>query len=151
MKYQIIIIIVIIIKRLPWKKSVSTLPGDTSRVPSHSREKLLFSRNQRCIRRIQLPCSEAKRKALWPKYTVQNMKHPADNLERHVGAWDFQTLPFPPYTMHYGLRYVELLQEKLQQHIEIRKSTFVMQDGEPCRRSKVATEFVHQNRVQGRE
>ena len=41
-----------------------------------------------------------------------------------------------------GPKYVELLKEKLTLHMHVNGCTISMQDGAPCHRSKVATEFL---------
>ena len=44
-------------------------------------------------------------------------------------------------------RYVEMLQEKLKLHMEIHNCTVFMQDGAPCHKSKVMSEFLSQQRI----
>ena len=53
----------------------------------------------------------------------------------------------PPNTTMNGLRYVELLKEKLKLHMDLHKCTIFMQDGAPCHRSKVATDFLKKNKI----
>ena len=53
----------------------------------------------------------------------------------------------PPNTTMNGPRYVELLKEKLKLHMDIHKCTIFMQDGAPCHRPKVATDFLKKNKI----
>ena len=42
---------------------------------------------------------------------------------------------------------MELLKEKLKLPMDINKCTIFMQDGAPCHRSKVATDFLKKNKI----
>ena len=65
-----------------------------------------------------------------------------------LGCPDAAGLYFiPPNTAMNGPKYVELLKEKLKLHMYIHGCTIFMQDGAPCHRSKVATEFLKKNEI----
>ena len=52
-----------------------------------------------------------------------------------------------PNTTMNGPKCVELLKEKLKLHMDIHDCMLFMQDGAPCYRSKVVTEFLKKNKV----
>ena len=47
-----------------------------------------------------------------------------------------------------GQKYVDLLKDKLELHVAIHKCKIFMQDGAPCHRSKIVTEFLKSKKVQ---
>ena len=47
-----------------------------------------------------------------------------------------------------GARYVDLLREKLERHMNIHKCTIFMHDGAPCHRSKTVTQFLESKKIQ---
>ena len=55
--------------------------------------------------------------------------------------------PFCDLEQPTTIRYVELLAEKLKIYVAVRNCTIFMQDGAPCRRSKVAKTFLAENRI----
>ena len=79
------------------------------------------------------------------KHIVATMKHPP-----HQMIWGAMSCRgaaglyfIPPNTTMNRPWYVELLKEKLKLHIH--DCTIFMQDGVPCHRSKVVTEFLKKN------
>ena len=46
-----------------------------------------------------------------------------------------------------GIKYVQLLKEKLKLHVHVHGCTIFTQDGAPCHRLKVATEFRKKNEI----
>ena len=46
-----------------------------------------------------------------------------------------------------GIKYVQLLKEKLKLHVHVHGCTIFTQDGAPCHRLKVATEFREKNEI----
>ena len=83
------------------------------------------------------------------KYTAATMKHPPSQMIwGAMSCFGPSGLYFiPPNTTMNGPRYVELLKEKLKLHMDIHKCTISMQDGAPCHRSKVATDFLKKNKI----
>ena len=83
------------------------------------------------------------------KYTVQTMKHPPSQMI--WGAMSFNGRAglyfLPPNTTMNGIKYVNLLEEKLILHMNIHSCTVFMQDGAPCHRSKVVKEFHNKNKI----
>ena len=53
----------------------------------------------------------------------------------------------PPNTTVSGPRHVEVLKEKLNLHRDSHKCTMFIQDGAPCHRSKVVTDFPKKNNI----
>ena len=53
----------------------------------------------------------------------------------------------PSNTTINGPTYVELLREKLKLHMHVHGCTIFLQDGALCHRSKVATEFLRENKI----
>ena len=47
-----------------------------------------------------------------------------------------------------GQKYVNLLKNKLEQHIAIHKCKMSMKDGAPCHRSKIVTQFLKSKKIQ---
>ena len=50
--------------------------------------------------------------------------------------------PPPPGTTMNGKKYVNLLEEKLELHMQVHQCTIFMLDGAPCHRSKLASAFL---------
>ena len=53
----------------------------------------------------------------------------------------------PPKTSMNGQKYLELLKEKLQFHMQVHDCDVFMQDGAPCHRSKIVTNFLRKNHI----
>ena len=116
---------------------------------SQSGEKSFSPMNQHynsssLARHVQRP----KGKRFDKKYTIQTMKHPPSQV-----IWGAMLCHgtaglyfLPPNTTMNRPRYVEMLQ-KLKLHMEIHNCTVFMQDGTPCHRSKVVSEFLRQQRI----
>jgi len=73
------------------------------------------------------------------KYAVATMKHPPNQMIwGGMSCFGAAGLYFiPPNTTLNGLRYAQLLKEKLKLHMDIQKCTIFMQDGAPCHRFKM--------------
>ena len=84
------------------------------------------------------------------RYTTQTMKHPPS-----VMIWGGMFvngtagLFFLPLGMTMnGQKYVDLLKDKLELHMAIHKCKIFMQDGTPCHRSKIVTQFLKSKKIQ---
>ena len=87
------------------------------------------------------------------KYTVSTMKHPPppppsqmiwEAMSQHgIGGLYF----LPSGTTMNGEKYVQLLSDKLQLHMQVRRCNIFMQDGAPCHRSKLVTNFLKKKKV----
>ena len=98
-----------------------------------------------CKRHVRRPVG----KRFDEKYTAATMKHlPSQMIWGAMSCFGPSGLYFiPPNTTMNGPRYLELLKEKLKLHMDIHKCTIFMQDGTPCHRSKVATDFLKKNNI----
>ena len=83
------------------------------------------------------------------RYTVATMKHPPS-----VMIWGAMSSNgtaglffLPKGTTMNGVRYLEMLQEKLQLHMVFHKCTTFMQDGAPCHRSKIVSKFLKKKKI----
>ncbi|CAM1330816.1 Uncharacterised protein at_DN1629 [Pycnogonum litorale] len=54
----------------------------------------------------------------------------------------------PSGTTMNGQKYVDLLKNKLELHMAIHKCKIIMQDGAPCHRSKIVTQFLKSKKIQ---
>ena len=54
----------------------------------------------------------------------------------------------PPGMTINGQKYVDLLKDKLELHMAIHKCKIFMQDGAPCHRSKIVTQFLKSKKIQ---
>lgn len=84
------------------------------------------------------------------RYTTQTMKHPPS-----VMIWGGMSVNgtaglyfLPPGTTMNGTKYVDLLNEKLELHMDIHNCTVFMHDGAPCHRSKTVTQFLKSKKIQ---
>ena len=83
------------------------------------------------------------------KYTMATMKHPPSQM-----VWGAMSCNgtaghyfLTPGTTMNGQKYVELLKDKLEMHMEIHNCTTFMHDGAPCHRSKIVTEFLRKQKI----
>ena len=90
------------------------------------------------------------RKRFDERYTTQTMKHPPS-----VMIWDGMSVNetaelffLPPQTTMNGQKYIDLLKDKLELHMAIHKCKILMQDGAPCHRSKIVTQFLKSKKIQ---
>ena len=78
------------------------------------------------------------------KYTVSTIKHPLRQImwgamsQHGIGGLFF----LPHGTTMNGEKYVQLLSDKLQLHMQVHRCNILMQDGAPCHRSKLVTIFL---------
>ena len=78
------------------------------------------------------------------KYTVSTMKHPpkpddlGEILKHGINGLFF----LPSGTTINGEKYVQLLSNKLQLHMQVHRCNIFMQDGAPCHRAKMVTNFL---------
>ena len=78
------------------------------------------------------------------KYTVSTMKHPPSQMiwgamsQHEISGLFF----LPSGTTMNGEKYVQLLSDKLQLHMQVHRCNIFMQDGAPCHRSKLVTNFL---------
>ena len=83
------------------------------------------------------------------RYTVSTMKHPLSQMVwgafSKSGTAGLKFLP--PGTAMNGSRYVDLLKEKLEMHMNIHRCTVFMHDGAPCHRLKVVKQFLFEKGV----
>ena len=83
------------------------------------------------------------------KNTVSTMKHPPSQMiwgtmsQHGIGGLFF----LPSGTTINGEKYVQLLSDKLQLHMQVQKCNIFMQDGAPCHRSKLVTNFLKKKKV----
>ena len=83
------------------------------------------------------------------KYTVSTMKHPPSQMiwgamsQHGIGGLFF----LPSRTTMNGEKYVQLLSDKLQLHMQVHRCNILMQDGAPCHRSKLVTNFLKKKKV----
>ena len=83
------------------------------------------------------------------KYTVSTMKHPPSQMiwgamsQHGIGGLFF----LPSGTTMNGEKYAQLLSDKLQLHMHVHKCNIFMQDGAPCHRSKLVTNFLKKKKV----
>ena len=83
------------------------------------------------------------------RYTIPTVKHPPSQM-----AWGAMSrngiaalsVP-PPGTTMNGPKYVQMLSEKLQLHLQVHNCQIFMQDGAPCHRSKVEKNFLDNNNI----
>ena len=76
------------------------------------------------------------------------MKHPPSKMIWGVMCRGAAGLYFlPPNTTMNGPKYVELLKEKLNLHIDVHDCTIFVQNGASCHRSKVATDVLKKNKI----
>ena len=54
----------------------------------------------------------------------------------------------PPGTTMNGQKYVDLLKDKLELHMATHKCKIFMQNGAPCHRSKIVTQFFKSKKIQ---
>ena len=78
------------------------------------------------------------------KYTVSTMKQPPSQMiwgamsQHGIGGLFF----LPSGTTMNSKKYVQLLSDKLQLHMQVHRCNIFMQDGAPCHRSKMVTNFL---------
>ena len=83
------------------------------------------------------------------RYTIQTMKHPPS-----VMIWGGMSLNgtaglffLPTGTTMNGQRYLDLLKNKLELHMAVHNCTVFMQDGAPCHRAKIVTQFLKSKKI----
>lgn len=85
-----------------------------------------------------------------PRYVVQTMKHPAKQMiwgsMSSQGRGGLFFLPIG--TTMNGKTYLNMLQEKLNIHMGIHRTPILMQDGAPCHRAKIVSEWLRMNSVE---
>lgn len=92
------------------------------------------------VRHIRRPKGERYN----PRYIVQTMKHPLKQMiwgcmsSRGRGGLFF----LPRDTNMNGITYLNLLKDKLEQHMNIHYVNTFMHDGAPCHRSKIVTQWL---------
>ncbi|KAK6173376.1 hypothetical protein SNE40_016841 [Patella caerulea] len=83
------------------------------------------------------------------RFTVPTMKHPPSIMVwgafSSCGTAGLYFLP-KGQTMN-GQRYEKLLEEKLLLHMEVHKCSIFMQDGAPCHRSKLVSDFLKKKKI----
>ena len=83
------------------------------------------------------------------KYTVSTIKHPPSQMiwgamsQHGIGGLFF----LPSGTTINGEKYVQLLSDNLQLHMQVHRCNIFMQDGAPCHRSKLVTNFLKKKKV----
>ena len=53
----------------------------------------------------------------------------------------------PPGTIINGQKYLDLLKNKLELHMAVHKCSVFMQDGAPCHRAKIVTQFLKAQKI----
>ena len=83
------------------------------------------------------------------RYTQQTVKHPPSIMVWGGMSAKGNTGLFflPPKTTMNGQKYLELLKEKLQFHMQFHNCDIFMQDGAPYHRSKIVTNFLMKNDI----
>ena len=83
------------------------------------------------------------------KYTVSTMKHaPSQMIWGAMSQLGIGGLFFlPSETTMNGEKYVQLLSDKLQLHMQVHRCNIFMQDGAPCHRSKLVKNFLKKKKV----
>ena len=83
------------------------------------------------------------------RYTVQTMKHPPSVMIWGVMSFTETAGPFflPNGTTMNGQKYVDLLKDKLELHMNVHNCKIFMQDGAPCHRSKIVSEFLKEKKI----
>ncbi len=83
------------------------------------------------------------------RYTQQTVKHPPSIMVWGGMSAKGNTGLFflPPRTTMNGQKYLELLREKLQFHLQVHNRDIFMQDGAPCHCSKIVTDFLKKNKI----
>ena len=83
------------------------------------------------------------------RYTTQTTKHPAS-----VMIWGGMSVNgtaglffLPPGTTMNDQKYVDLLKDKLKLYMAIHKCKIFMQDGAPCHRCKIVTQFLKSKKI----
>jgi len=84
------------------------------------------------------------------RYTIPTMKHPPSQM-----IWGAMSKSgtaglyfLPPKTTMNGAKYLELLRQKVQLHMEVHRCTIFMHDGAPCHRSKIVTDYLASQNIQ---
>ena len=83
------------------------------------------------------------------KYMVSTMKHPPSQMiwgamsQHGIGGLFF----LPSGTTMNGEKCGQLLSDKLQLHMQVHRCNIFMQDGAPCHRSKLVTNFLKKVKV----
>ena len=83
------------------------------------------------------------------KYMVSTMKHPPSQMiwgaisQHGIGGLFF----LPCGTTMNDEKYVQLLSDKLQLHMQVHRCNIFMQDGASCHRSKLVTTFLKKKKV----
>ena len=82
------------------------------------------------------------------RYTVATMEHsPSQMIWGAMScSWTAGLYFLPPNTIMNGCRYVDLLQEKLEFHMNVHKCSIFMQGGAPCHRAMV-TNFLREKNI----
>ena len=83
------------------------------------------------------------------RYTQQSMKHPPSVMIWGAMSWKGNAGLFflPKGTTMNGDRYLDLLKEKLQLHMEVHECSIFMQDGASCHRSRIVSDFLRREGV----
>ena len=83
------------------------------------------------------------------RYTIQIMKQPPS-----VMIWGGMSINetaglffLPPGTTMNGQKYLDLLKNKLELHMAVHKCSVFMQDGAPCHRAKIVTQFLKAQKI----
>ena len=84
------------------------------------------------------------------KYTQQTMKH-----SPKIMIWGAMSVKgtaglffLTPETTMNGAKYLELLKNKLQLHMNVHECTIFMQDGAPCHKAKIVRNFLKSKKIQ---
>ena len=83
------------------------------------------------------------------RYTIPTVKHPPSQMvwgamsKNVVAALSF----LPQGTTMNEPKYMQMLSEKLELHLQVHNCQIFMQDGAPCHRSKIAKNFLDSNNI----
>ena len=83
------------------------------------------------------------------RYIKQTVKHPPSIMVWGGMSSKGNTGLFflPPKSTMNGQKYLELLQAKLKFHMQVHNCEIFMQDGAPCHRCKIVTDFLKRNKI----
>ena len=83
------------------------------------------------------------------RYTVQTMKHPPSvMIWGGISAKGTAGLFFlPSGTTMNGTKYLGMLKNKLEIHMNIHACSIFMHDGAPCHRAKIVSEFLNNKKI----
>ena len=83
------------------------------------------------------------------RYTVQTMKHPQSQMIwGAMPARGTAGLYFEENTAMNYEKYLAMLKDKLNIHINVHQCNVFMQDGAPCHRAKKVTEYLKSEKIE---